>query len=106
MRNTERMSGITVSSQRNTRGFIDTLLILMMISVVIFVIAVLALFAYTGNEPSTLVASVFAFVTAEAGICWQIHAKKQGMTITGAGDITSGLDIVCDINDTEEGGVG
>lgn len=83
----------------------DIVLILLGIGAVSFVVAVLAVFATTGSEPSTLVASVFAFITAEAAICWQIYAHKNKIEIKTdadlAGDILDGLDIDCDINDEE-----
>lgn len=79
----------------------DIVLILLGIGTVSFVIAVLAIFATTGNEPSTLVASVFAFVTAEAAICWQIYAHKHKIKLDTSGDIADGLDITCDPNEEE-----
>lgn len=81
----------------------DIVLILLGIGTVSFVIAVLAIFATTGAEPSTLVASVFAFVTAEAAICWQIYAHRNKVEIKTeiAEDILCGLDIESDINDEE-----
>lgn len=91
------------------RSFTDYVLAMLGIGIVIFTIAVLAIFADTGLEPSTLVASVFAFATAEAAICWQIYAHKHKVSLntdTIAGDILAGLDIESDINDTEEGTVG
>lgn len=89
----------------------DIVLILLGIGAVSFVVAVLAIFAQTGLEPSTLVASVFAFITAEAAICWQIYAHKNKIEIstdsslTGgiAGDILEGLDITCDPNEEGQG---
>lgn len=89
------------------RSFTDYVLAFLGVGIVVFTVAVLAIFATTGMEPSTLVASVFAFVTAEAAICWQIYAKKRNVSIhtdtTGdiAGDILEGLDIESDINDEE-----
>lgn len=88
--------------------FTDIVLILLGIGTVSFVIAVLVIFATTGLEPSTLVASVFAFATAEAAICWQIWAKKHKIDLHTdsdvAVDILEGLDLVCDPND--DGGQG
>lgn len=89
----------------------DIVLILLGIGAVSFVIAVLAIFATTGIEPSTLVASVFAFITAEAAICWQIYAHKNKIEIDTdssladgiAGDILEGLDILCDPNEEGQG---
>lgn len=85
---------------------IDHVLMFLAACIVAFTIAVLLIFAQTGSEPSTLVASVFALATAEAGICWQIHAKKNNLsdinvTTDVAGDILDGLDIESDINDEE-----
>lgn len=83
----------------------DIVLILLGIGTVSFVIAVLAIFATTGAEPSTLVASVFTFVTAEAAICWQIYAHRNKVQLDTnkeiAEDILCGLDIESDINDEE-----
>lgn len=83
----------------------DIVLILLGIGTVSFIIAVLAIFATTGAEPSTLVASVFAFVTAEAAICWQIYAHRNKVEINTeiAGDIMDGLDITCDPNEEAVG---
>lgn len=85
---------------------IDHVLVFLATCVVAFTVAVLYIFAQTQSEPSTLVASVFALATAEAGICWQIHAKRQNLsdinvTTDIAGDILEGLDIESDINDEE-----
>lgn len=83
---------------------IDHVLMFLAACIVAFTIAVLLIFAQTGSEPSTLVASVFALATAEAGICWQIHAKRNNLsdiTTDVAGDILDGLDIESDINDEE-----
>lgn len=92
------------------RSFTDYVLAALGIGVVVFTVAVLTIFAATGLEPSTLVASVFAFATAEAAICWQIYAHKHKVPIKTdtdiAGDILAGIDIETDINDTEEGTVG
>lgn len=66
-----------------------------------FTIAVLVIFYLIGEEPGTLVASVFAFATAEAAICWQIYAHKHKVEIKTdgiAGDIPEGLDITADPN--------
>lgn len=88
------------------RSFTDYVLAFLGIGIVVFTVAVLAIFAATGLEPSTLVASVFAFATAEAAICWQIYARKRNVTINTevtdiAGDILAGADIESDINDEE-----
>lgn len=88
------------------RSFTDYVLAFLGIGIVVFTVAVLAIFATTGLEPSTLVASVFAFATAEAAICWQIYARKRNVTINTevtdiAGDILAGVDIESDINDEE-----
>lgn len=89
---------------------IDHVLMFLAACIVAFTIAVLYIFAQTGGEPSTLVASVFALATAEAAICWQIHAKRNGLSDTDvttdvttdiAGDIVDGLDLVADVNDEE-----
>lgn len=89
-------------------SFTDFVLVFLGIGTVAFTVAVLAIFATTGLEPGTLVASVFAFATAEAAICWQIYAKKRNVTIhtDTAADILAGLDIDCDINDEEGEAVG
>lgn len=81
---------------------IDHVLMFLAACIVAFTVAVLYIFAQTGGEPSTLVASVFALATAEAAICWQIHAKRNNLSdINIAGDIAEGLDIESDINEEE-----
>lgn len=100
----EQDSETRMVSDKKGLGFIDIVLILMGIGAVSFVIAVLAIFATTGNEPSTLIASVFTFITAEAAICWQITTHKHGISVDTSADISEGLDITCDPN--EEGGEG
>lgn len=87
-------------------AFTDIVLAILGIGTVAFVVAVLFIFTMVGNEPSTLVASFFAFVTAEAAICWQIWGRKHNTEIktdeTGiAGDILAGLDLTCDPNEEE-----
>lgn len=91
------------------RSFTDYVLWFLGIGIAVFTIAVLFIFREIGEEPGTLIASVFAFATAEAAICWQIYAHKHDVTIktdTVAGDILAGLDIDCDINDEEGDAVG
>lgn len=85
-------------------SFTDIVLAILGVATAAFVVAVLILFAETGAEPSTLVASFFAFVTAEAAICWQIYAHKHKVSIEPAGDILAGLDITCDPNEEEVAG--
>lgn len=85
-------------------SYIDCVLMFLGVGVSAFTIAVLVIFSRIGEEPGTLIASVFAFATAEAAICWQIHARKRGMSIKTesiAGDILAGLDKESDINDEE-----
>lgn len=79
----------------------DIVLILLSIGAVSFVVAVLVIFWQTGNEPSTLVASVFTFITAEAAICWRIYAHKHKIKLDTSGDIADGLDVTCDPNEEE-----
>lgn len=90
-------------------AFTDIVLLILGIGTTAFTAAVLLIFADIGSEPSTLVASVFAFATAEAAICWQIYAHKHKVNINTssgivgdvAGDILEGLDITCDPNEEE-----
>lgn len=86
-------------------AFTDIVLVILGLGTAAFVVAVLSIFAITGLEPSTLVASFFAFITAEAAICWQIYAHKHKVQIKTdtdiAGDILAGLDITCDPNEGE-----
>lgn len=97
----EQDSETRMVSDKKGLGFIDIVLILMGIGAVSFVIAVLYIFSVTGDEPSTLVASVFTFLTAEAGICWRITASKKNIKL----DTSEDIETVCDITD-EEGGQG
>lgn len=85
-------------------AFTDIVLALLGIGIAAFTVAVLIIFARIGEEPGTLVASVFAFATAEAAICWQIYAAKHKMKIKTeniAADILEGLDITADPNEEE-----
>lgn len=85
---------------------IDIVLAFLGIGTVAFTAAVLIIFANIGSEPSTLVASFFALVTAEAAICWRIHAARNKLDIstdtTTAADILDGLDITADPNEEDE----
>lgn len=86
-------------------AFTDIVLAILGVGTAAFVVAVLVIFARIGSEPSTLVASFFAFITAEAAICWQIYAHKHKVQIKTdtdiAGDILAGLDVTCDPNEGE-----
>lgn len=87
---------------------IDIVLAFLGIGTVAFTVTVLIIFAQIGSEPSTLVASFFALVTAEAAICWRIHAARNKLDIstdtdtTTAADILEGLDITADPNEEDE----
>ena len=54
----------------------------MFVFLVLFVIAILVVFWHTNAEPSTLVASVFAFCSVEGGILGliKIYKGKKGET--------------------------
>lgn len=87
-------------------AFTDIVLLILGIGTTAFTAAVLLIFADIGSEPSTLVASVFAFATAEAAICWRIYAKKRNIDIDEttddtAADILEGLDVDADPNEEE-----
>jgi len=49
----------------------------------VFVVAVLAIYWHTGSEPSTLIASWFAFTTGEL---WALASIKREETRKGGGD--------------------
>jgi hypothetical protein len=56
--------------------FSKTLVSLLILSNVIFTIAILYIFYYTGREPSTLIISWFGFTTGELGVVGYIKGKK------------------------------
>lgn len=55
----------------------NIVLVFVGIFLLVFVIACLWLFEETGNEPSTLIASVFAMCGTEAGILGWIRTTKS-----------------------------
>ena len=50
--------------------------VLIFVFIILFVAAMTAAFIITGNEPSTLIASVFAFFGFEAGILGKIKMTE------------------------------
>lgn len=55
----------------------DVVLALIGVGTILFIREVFEVFALTGAEPDALVTGFFAFVTAEAAICWRIHESKK-----------------------------
>lgn len=59
-------------------NFTDVLIVTMLIGTFFFVREVFSVFRETGGgEPSTLVTSFFALVTAELAILWRLHESKK-----------------------------
>lgn len=86
---------------KNKICFTDAVLVLMGIGTALFIRRVLEVFEKVGSEPSTLVAGFFAFVTAEAAICWQIYAHKHKIRINPDQEDLD-LDIEADPNEPDE----
>lgn len=57
-------------------GYSKRIITTLLVFTVMFVIAVLAVFWHTGNEPSALVASVFGMITGELAFLAGIKKKK------------------------------
>ena len=79
----------------------DIVLTLIGVGTILFIRKVFEAFLLTGSEPSTLVAGFFAFVTAEAAICWQIYAHKHKIRINPDQEDLD-LDIEADPNEPDE----
>lgn len=82
--------------------FTDAVLVLLGIGTAVFIYWVLRIFREIGSEPSTLVAGFFAFVTAEAAICWQIYAHKHKIRLKTDELENLDLDIDGDPNEPDE----
>lgn len=79
----------------------DIVLALIGVGTILFIRKVFEVFAMTGVEPDALVTGFFAFVTAEAAMCWRIHEskkKREGKEEPDEAD----LDIEADPNEYDE----
>lgn len=80
----------------------DIVLALIGVGTILFIRKVFEVFAMTGVEPDALVTGFFAFVTAEAAICWRIHVDKKKRQGRGKGTDGLDLDISADPNEFDE----
>lgn len=81
----------------------DIVLALIGVGTILFIRKVLEAFMLTGAEPDALVTGFFAFVTAEAAICWRIHeSKKKRKRKEETEPDEADLDIDADPNEYDE----
>lgn len=80
----------------------DIVLALIGVGTMFFIKKVFEIFAITGVEPDALVTGYFGFATAEAAICWRIHADKKKRQRKKAETEELDLDISADPNEYDE----
>ena len=65
-----------MSSEKQHIGFMDVLIVALLLAATIFVVAMIISFRATGMEQTSLIAAVFALITFELRFMYKIKIKK------------------------------